>query len=57
MKECDDPESNRINVGFWLTGNLPAVMGSPSGISSIVVWCTPSIIGLLLLSAWIRTEL
>jgi hypothetical protein len=36
MKECDDPESNRTTAGFWLIGNLLAVMGSPLGISSTV---------------------
>jgi hypothetical protein len=36
-------------VRCWLTGNIPAITGSPFGISSIKVWCTRAWFGRLLL--------
>jgi hypothetical protein len=37
MNECEAPESNKTNVGWWFTRNILAVITSLEGISSIAV--------------------
>ena len=40
MNECDAPESNNTYVGWESMVNIPAITGSPCGISSALVKLT-----------------
>jgi hypothetical protein len=37
MNESEAPESNKTIAGCWFTRNIPAIMTSPEGISSMAV--------------------